>query len=188
MSLRLTLSQFRCWVDEIEVEFNLGNLILLKGTTGSGKTTILNSIVWCLYGTLRLVAPNGNDKAKTSVRLEIPKGDKNIIIIRSRNPSRLIIEIQEDDNICEEYEDKPAQAFIEENFGTYEMWLTSCYIQQGMRNNFLSMSNKEKMELLNSIAFSACDPAVEISKIQTRIDECTTETNEQKILLEDKIK
>jgi len=49
----LTLKNYRQYKDERIVfysENNDRNFIVIQGTTGSGKTNILNAITWCLYG------------------------------------------------------------------------------------------------------------------------------------------
>jgi DNA repair exonuclease SbcCD ATPase subunit len=83
-----------------------------------------------------------------------------LVVDRHKNPGRLLL-IHGDNT----YEDKVAQAIIDDMFGNYEIWLISCYIGQGCRNNFLTAPNKGKMELLNSIAFHEEDPSTFIERI-----------------------
>lgn len=180
--LSLKLENFRCWKN-LDVKLPIGSITLIKGNSGVGKTTILQSITWCLYGNVRLVAPNhlekqDGNKTKTSVILTLSgfiDNTKNITINRQKGPNRLIVEYK--DNI---YEDKVAQSFIDNLFGNYDLWLSSCYIGQGCRNNFLTSPNTGKMELLNSIAFHEEDPNDYVEKIDIKITE--TE-NPYKVLL-----
>lgn len=165
--LRITFHQFRCW-ENLTIEAPLGQITLIKGASGAGKTTILQGIAWCLYGNIRLVAPNHLEKSKTRVSVEIPynfDGSNGILnITRQKNPNRFIV--THGSNI---YEDKVGQSVIDDIFGTYDIWLASCYIGQGCRNSFLTAPNTGKMELLNSIAFHEEDPAVYIERIDTAI-------------------
>lgn len=164
--LSLQFQHFRCW-ENLSIEAPLGGITLIKGSSGSGKTTILQGITWGLYGNIRLVAPNHNDKAKTRVRLELPVP---IIIDRQKNPNRLLVTYNN-----QIYEDKVAQSIIDDIFGSYDIWLASCYIGQGCRNTFLTAPNTGKMELLNSIAFHEEDPTSYIEKIDAVITSTDTD-------------
>lgn len=159
----MSLSYFRCW-DKLELKFSEGTT-LIKGQSGSGKSTIFQAIVWVLYGNLQKVAPHTNPKAKTEVVLKL----KNFKIVRSKNPNRLIVN--------DKFEDKVAQSMINNEFGNYDIWLSSSYIGQGCRNSFLTSPNAGKMELLNSIAFHEEDPSEFISKLDSKISEIKNNYN-----------
>ena len=167
--LRITFRQFRCW-DNLTIEVPIGSITLIKGNSGAGKTTVLQGITWCLYGNIRLVAPNHLEKAKTKVTIELPYnigGKSGILSInRQKNPNRLIVSHGGD-----VYEDKVAQSIIDDMFGKYDIWVASCYIGQGCRNTFLTAPNTGKMELLNSIAFHEEDPTVYIERLDATISE-----------------
>lgn len=172
--LHLSFQQFRCW-ENLSIDIPLGSITLVKGKSGCGKSTILQGIIWCLYGNLRLVAPNQMEnstksKAKTQVIVELPFNfncvDDILSITRQKNPNQLIVTHNK-----QIYEDKTAQSIIDDLFGTYDIWMASCYIGQGCRNTFLTAANTGKMELLNSIAFHEEDPNVYIERIDNRIME-----------------
>ncbi len=168
----VSFHQFRCW-ENLRIQIPIGSVTLIKGRSGAGKTTILQGITWCLYGNIRLINPNHLDKAKPQVIVEFPwagsSGSEGLFTInRQKNPNRLIV--THNNSV---WEDKVAQAIIDDLFGSYDMWLASCYIGQGCRNNFLTAPNNGKMELLNSIAFHEEDPTVFIE----RIDSVITETD-----------
>ncbi|CAH6420713.1 Chromosome segregation ATPase [uncultured virus] len=171
--LRVTFHQFRCW-DDLVIEAPIGGITLIKGSSGVGKTTILQGITWCLYGNIRLVTPNHSEKARTRILIELPynlSGIHSILTInRQKNPNRLLVS-----HNGQVYEDKVAQAIIDDLFGTYDIWLASCYIGQGCRNSFLTAPNTGKMELLNSIAFHEEDPTSFIERIDINITEIDTE-------------
>ena len=167
--LRIAFHQFRCW-ENLMIEAPIGSITLIKGNSGVGKTTILQGIAWCLYGNIRLVGPNYVEKAKTRVIIELPynlNGVQGILSInRQKNPNRLMLSHGE-----KVYEDKVAQAIIDDIFGTHEIWLASCYTGQGCRNTFLTAPNTGKMEILNSIAFHEEDPTTYIERIDANITE-----------------
>ena len=52
--LHITLKEFRCWKN-LTIDIPLGEVTLIKGASGCGKSTILQAIVWCLYGKIQLV-------------------------------------------------------------------------------------------------------------------------------------
>lgn len=172
--LKLMLRQFRCWED-LELKIPLGSIVLIKGKNGAGKTTLFSAIIWCLYGrVIRKVFPKNNPNAKTKVTLQIPHKSGFLCIERNKNPSRLILTLGDDT-----YEDTVAQSFINDLFGTYDIWSASCYIPERSQNSFLTSPNDGKMELLNKIAFHEEDPSLFIDRIDKNItfDESTYRVN-----------
>lgn len=161
MSTSVQLKEFRCWKN-LKITIPLRGVVLLKGGSGSGKSTILQAIAWCVYGNVRSVTPNHLDpsKAKTKVSFHSPK----IFIKRCKAPNRLLV-IYKD----VKYTGKVAQSLLEQLFGNYDVWLASCLVSQGSRNSFLTSPNTGKMELLNSLAFHEEEPSVYISKIDEKI-------------------
>lgn len=166
--LHIVLNYFKCW-DNLSIDIPVGKITLIKGNSGVGKTTILQSIAWCLYGNVRKVSPNNLEKAKTSVYIKFPNVCIDDIVYtisinREKNPNRLRLNVG---NIV--LEDKEAQAKIDDMFGSWEIWLSSCYIGQNSRNYFLSAPNVGKMDLLNKIAFHEEEPDTFISRIDKEI-------------------
>ncbi len=157
--LKLTIHQFRCW-NHLELDVSEKGVTLLKGVSCSGKSTIFQALAWCLYGKVRRVTPNHNPDGQTRVVAQF----KNLTVDRRKKPNRLIININQ-----QTYEDQQAQACVNGIFGSHEVWLTSCYITQGERNNFLSLPDSERMALLNQIAFHEEDPAKFLEVIDQRI-------------------
>jgi DNA sulfur modification protein DndD len=54
---RIILEDFRIYRDRQELEFvenDTKNVFIISGNNGFGKTTLLNSLVWCLYGKLMI--------------------------------------------------------------------------------------------------------------------------------------
>ena len=167
MAVRMTVEHFKCW-EHMELLAEPGKITLIKGSSGGGKTTIFKAIEWALYGAIRSVTPKHLDKAKTQVVLSFPF----MTIDRRKNPPRLYVT-----DHGQSYEDKVAQALINESFGSPEVWRASCYVFQKKPNAFIEVSNAGKMDLLNSIAFHDQDPAAFVSRIDQALTESTTTHN-----------
>lgn len=162
--VKLHLRNFKCWED-LTLEFS-DQIILIKGQSGAGKTTILTAIFWSLYGTVRMITPLNNNVASL-VELTIEVAGQPMIITRQNKPNKLTVVHGS------VYEDSFAQTYINDLFGTAEVWMISCYIAQKCRNSFLTASNVGKMEMLNQLAFQDDDPQKYIAKIEDHKSEIT---------------
>ena len=169
--LSIELFQFRTW-SHLKLDFAPG-VTLLKGVSGAGKSTIFEAIAWVLYNKVTQVAPITDDKAKTKVSLTLNE----CTIERQRNPALLIVRTP-----TVVMESKEAQAYIDQLFGTYEMWLATSYIEQGERNWFFGASNAEKLKLLNDLSFNQEDPAVYHEKLDTALAMTQQQLNLQSAL------
>lgn len=155
--IKLILSKFKCW-ENLTLDIPTKGIVLFKGPSGIGKTTIVKAIDWVLYGDVKKVSPFKNTKSKTKVILEL----NNNIIIRTKNPNKLKFN---------QYEDQEAQKQIIHFFGDHDVWLSSSYLTQTSHNFFLSSSNQHKMEILNKLCFCEQDPLVYIEKINKLLNE-----------------
>src|SRR3990172_2075106 len=123
--MKVKIENFRCHTF-FECTFEANKIILLKGCSGIGKSTIFEAIKWCLYGSMRAVYPNKNSNVKTVVTLEmtIPDSSKiisDLTIVRQTRPSLLKLY----DNVspeAEPYLDDVAQSLIDRIFGNKNFW------------------------------------------------------------------
>ncbi len=83
--MKLTLKKFKCY-NKLNLEIPIGAIVLLKGKSGAGKSTILKSIDWVLYGNVKKITPHLLSNAKTVVKYEY----NGITITRFKNPNHLI--------------------------------------------------------------------------------------------------
>jgi exonuclease SbcC len=139
--MKLYLKNFRCYKDK-EIEFEDDLFTLLKGASGTGKSTLFNAIFYVLYGELRNIC-SYNEK-KTTVELKV----KNMKIVRSNSPKKLTVEITENEKKVI-YENEPAQKIINEIYG--KNFNITSYITQKNAVHFFSLSGAEKMNFLQTI-------------------------------------
>lgn len=157
----LQIEGFRCYDELQQFCFNPGDLTLITGRSGIGKSTIFQAIYWVLYGGNKGIYPQGvpiNKRKPCTVILEYGK----FIIHRQANPGLLTLTNKEDGKIIE---DDEAQSVIKRFFGHKELWSACSYISQGSHCSFLTGSNDQKLDLLNHITFNKDNPTMYIEKI-----------------------
>ena len=159
--MRIKIQGFKCHLDE-EYLFEDGQMSLIKGESGRGKSTILQAIFWVLYGNMRSIYNNTGGTKSLSVTLEIP----GFVISRKKNPELLVVFTED-----KRYEDAVAQKAIESLFGPRDVWKACSYIEQQSRCSLLSGSTAERMDLLNSLSFTGETPKEYISKINQKLKE-----------------
>lgn len=159
-------------IQEYECEFQTESITLISGPSGIGKTTIMNAIYWCLYGTLKNVRKFGTKSGTCLVKIRL--GD--IKITRSKSPESLSYEQEETPLVLK---DKEAQEKIIELFGNSDIWLSCCYLRQGSRNRFLESSPSDRLSLLSELCFSSHSPETYVEKIEDKTKELSREFEKQ---------
>lgn len=157
--MEITLDKFRCY--DLKRTFNFPNngLVLLQGLSGSGKTSILQAISFCLFGTGNKIISFGCKKCEVKLTFD---GET---FIRTKGPNRLLYI---DKQGCE-LEDDAAQEYINNKFGT-NFSITSYITQKGMES-FFCLGSAERMEFLEKIALGDVDIAELKRKCKTKIRE-----------------
>lgn len=153
--MRLQLKGFRCYENrtfDIPVE----GVILLQGESGKGKTTILTALTWLLYGGNRGIYSNTKGIKECSVELTM----QGMVIYRQKKPDYLKVVV--DDAY---YEDDVAQEFLNTHFTSKKLWDACCYVKQKERCELLSVSQNDRLDILNKVSFSDEDPQEFIIKI-----------------------
>jgi DNA repair exonuclease SbcCD ATPase subunit len=161
----LTIKGFRT-IQEYECEFQHESITLISGPSGAGKTTLMNAIFWCLYGTLKNVRKFGTKTGPCSVKIDLGS----VKITRSKSPEALLIEeLGANDEITCSYKDDAAQERIINLYGSSMIWLSSCYLSQGTRNKFLESPPSERLALLSELCFSNQSPEEYLEKIEEKL-------------------
>jgi len=162
---------FKCHLDS-EYTFN-NELVLLKGDSGAGKSTILRAIFWCLYGSMRGIYNNTGISKKCCVTLQINQ----LVIYRQKKPELLkvtIVPVTKDGKELQ-YEDEIAQQIIDKAFGSRDLWKSCSYIEQKDRCSLLSGSASDRLALLNQLSFDNENPKDYIDKVDQELKKVNKE-------------
>lgn len=84
---KVTIENFKSIGNTVSLDLNKNGTCLISGRNGSGKTSLIESIVWCIYGVTKLKADNVVNKIigeNTKVELEFSEREKDYVITRYR--------------------------------------------------------------------------------------------------------
>ena len=164
-TMHVKIVGFKCHLDS-SYDFDPDSMILLRGESGAGKSTVLQAIFWALYGSMRGVYNNTGQIKKCSVTLQINQ----LIIYRQKRPELLQVTIINPIDRTERmYVDTVAQQIIDQAFGSKELWKSCSYVCQKERCSLLSGSSAERLSLLNQLSFDQDTPKDYITKIDQQL-------------------
>jgi exonuclease SbcC len=163
--MRITLTNYRCY-DSIELYLPDEGIHLLRGDSGVGKSTLLSSIAWIIYG-----GPASSAKLPTAKTIGILEISPSFIITRKKRPDTLTVS-----HSSSSYEGDEAKEFLESLFGSKTLWYTTSYIPQGERNSLLTGTNSDKMDILRKLAFGDDDPDEILLKISNETSKAATKS------------
>lgn len=151
--MKITLLRFRSHQNST-FEFHNGKLNLLNGPTGTGKSQVFKAIQWALYGKVRKVYPigtTGTATRPTAVTIEFPELG-GLCIKRSAPPNRLEVGIDHKGEVKQMAADE-GQNYINDLFGSEQLWLATAYSVQRERSPLATLPNKERFDLLHEFTF-----------------------------------
>lgn len=146
--MRITIQHFKCYDELVTYNFPTFKTTIICGSSGKGKSTIFDAILWCLYGNMTGIKPHKYTKDKiTGVILQFE--ELNNISIRRCVPNNLDIQLSNEQILSAD----GAQGYINNIFGHKHLWVSSSYSIQGNRNLILTLSNAEKFQLLHELTY-----------------------------------
>lgn len=162
--MKITLENFRC---HTKTTFELPDkgLVALSGKKGKGKTSLLQGIVFALFGECS-VKPLTHGSKNCKVTLEY----KCMYIVRSFRPTphRLFLRWGE-----EEYTENTAQSIIEKVIGlNYEEFMASSYIVQRSHNSVVSMTPADQLRFIEKLSFMDQDRQLYQKRFKEKVKEC----------------
>ena len=162
--MKLFLQNFLCY-DEKTYEIPDNGLILISADSGKGKTTLLLSIIYALYGSVKKVAGLDRKTQKTYVKLEFTH--QHMIVERSNRPGRLLCTYKD-----KVFEGSEAQSYINEFIGMeeHEFLLSRCLVQ-GI-NNILSTT---PLQMLTIIRKLCCEDEAKKNNMKKKLKETLAE-------------
>lgn len=167
--MELVIHNFKCWADK-SFSFNDQGITLLSGKSGVGKTSIIEAIVFVLFGTGRKIIKYGQKHC--FVKLTVNIYDHIIDIKRTKGPNRLTLQRSyksdnvQDNNLqdTQYYEDAAAQSVIYEYYG--KQYQSVGYLSQSSVNSFVLMGPQEKLAFLENLIFQNTDIKIIKQKVQ----------------------
>jgi len=212
---RLKLTNFLSH-EETEIDFKQDQKSLIDGISGAGKSSIIESIIWVLYGKgrtdNRFLITDGKNKAK--VVIDLVDGAEGIRIERSISDAgkqAVTVEVTDD---WESFEPikvsglRQTQEWIERDLlrASYSLFINSVAYPQDNIENFVKQSASRRKDLLMEIAGSEDYAALytesknklaleaeKMARVETRMDdkeqvvESAKGAGEEKLKLEKKL-
>lgn len=151
----LKIRNFKCH-KILDININNAETTLISGPSGRGKTTVIDALMWCLYGSQSLIRGCADD---CDVTIE----NTDLLIRRQRRPKRLQVMYMN-----HVYDDAQAQYVIDRLYGPEDLFMCTSVIEQGSLNRFFDLKAADKFKLITDMIFDSTDDSLE-QKVQTRL-------------------
>lgn len=142
--MEISIENFRHYTTKRVFNFEQ-SLNLLRGSSGSGKSTICAAITWCLYN-----KPSTKNKpfTKTSKSVICVSVKIDNLKITRENPGDLVVLNTKTQT---EIKGDSAQILVSSVFGDYLTWTSCSYMGQNTKNPIISSSANDKYTIINSL-------------------------------------
>jgi exonuclease SbcC len=157
--LELTLEGFKSYATEQVFTFDGRSLFAIVGPTGAGKSTILEAMMYALYGKThreqrdtRDLIRTGADSAKVRLSFETDSGSWEVTrVLRRKQPSQAVL-TRLGSAVPEETGQTAVTARIEELVGLdFPAFCSSVILPQGQFDKFLMATEGERSKILKGI-------------------------------------
>jgi exonuclease SbcC len=156
--LKLSVEGFTSFRDRVEIDFSGLDLFAITGPTGSGKSSLIDAIVFALYGQVPRVGDDykqliSHGRERLSVMLEFSVGGQSYRVVRTARPDRPSQQRLEriTGGAAEPLADraKEIRAEVERLLGLdYDGFTRSVVLPQGQFDAFLKGEPKERRKIL----------------------------------------
>lgn len=155
--MKIELTNFRCHISKT-INLPDTGLVAISGDSGVGKSTVLSSIVYALYGVIPgkykkpyTLSLAGKEKTCKVVITDFFKG---YTVTRTSSPNTVILMCPDDSKL----EGTAAQSKIISLIGMdYDKFLISSYIIQNINSSVLSMTPTEQINFINTLVNSSSE-------------------------------
>lgn len=135
-----------------EISLSPSSLILIQGDSGTGKSSVLTALLFCLYGGTGIAVPCPGKGSKSGSSVELIDDHKKLKVHRQTAPYRLQVFIQKGEETTV-LSDGVAQNYIDSVYGDETLFLCSSVMRQKETNHFLTLSATDKMSLIETLTF-----------------------------------
>ena len=142
----------------LDVEFHRGEITLIRGDNGVGKSTIFDAIYWCLYKKGTHVQRKKNSITTVVIRYE------NIEIHRGTNPVKFFVIMD-----GAKYINDSAKNIAYTVFGSEEDWGCYSYVHYENSKDFSRATKVDRMRILNRFIFKDDNPRDYIDAIEEEL-------------------
>jgi DNA repair exonuclease SbcCD ATPase subunit len=150
MGILISIKNFGPFV-QLKLTLPASGLLCLHGSSGCGKTSLLNAISWCLTGEPKRGIIRDDTDAKAEVSVNIKFDD--ILISRRKRPERLIVQVGQ-----AIYNDQVGQDYIDQLWGGKGLLKSTTYLAQKQLHPLISGSANDRFAIIKELAFSIEDP------------------------------
>ncbi|AFZ68921.1 AAA family ATPase [Deinococcus peraridilitoris] len=162
--LKLAVQGFTCFRQHVEIDFEHLELYAIQGPTGSGKSSLLDAVMYALYGQTPRLGKIGHDalisqgERGLSISLEFESAGARYRVARARGRRQADNEVRFETWNGERFvtltETKKAetQLAIEKVVGlNFDSFTRAVVLPQGQFDRFLRGTGKERQELLGAL-------------------------------------
>lgn len=148
--ITITLNNFKNVLSEKTYSFDKGELFHLTGSSGAGKSSLLEAFEWVIFGKTTGIKPRAHKNLLPKVELKFedqtPEGSSWSI---TREANDLTVKTKSGKTLTSD----AAQGYICSIFGEIDLWKCSSYLEQGTRNLLLIGSPEDKFKLLRKLTY-----------------------------------